>query len=728
MATRQMSRVLEHLRGALRLREEAGLRDDQLLGRFLAVRDEAAFAALVRRHGPMVLGVCRRVLGHAQDAEDAFQATFLVLVRKAGAVVPRERVANWLYGVAYQTALKARAVARRRRGREKQVPEMPEPPAREQLPGTDLRPLLDRELSGLPEKYRAAVVLCDLEGKTRKEAARQLGWPEGTLSGRLARARRLLARRLTRRGVALSGGSLAAGWAAGAAAAAVPQALVAGTVRAGTLLAAGQTAAAGAVAPQAAALAEGVLKAMLLTKLKVAAAVLLIAGLVGAGAVGVGREGGPEGPASHPAGPSSAAARPAKEKEDRLFLLRFVDGGTVTAPGRAGEKESVWTLDFAFHDPEFRNVTVSGRGRRTVLCLRYKVVNETGKPRPFVPQIDLQVEGRPAVPDEVLPAAVKLIAAAEDPAGAYVLHDSVSIARGPIPVHDPADRRSPVHAAALWDTTVPDGRRFSIFVWGLTNAWSAVDAGPDGRPVLRRKVLRLNFRLADGRVKFLPPRQWVYRDAALQVAPGRQPPDLLDEQRQRQVILRQRLAEVAREHIARLEEQQQSWHRERDRLRGLLEAWQEVTKERADDEAPDRHKMRQDIVRAIEQFLAAGEDAARRRAVDLELLRQRLEQRQERDRQARAAQELGGTVQEVDGTMLLLALDAEHAVRKGERLEIFRLRPRPVYVGQVEVVAVVGRRAVARVLRAGAGQGPRVGDQVARSLTGDGGGGAKKDP
>src|SRR5262249_49915225 len=157
------------------------------------------FAALLRRHGPMVWGVCRRLLPCTHDAEDAFQATFLVLVRKADSVVPRGRVGNWLYGVAYRTALEARSAASRRRARELQTAR-PAHVTNEQ-PDPDLWALLDEELRRLPDNFRAAVVLCDLEGRTRKEAAQQLGWSEGTLSGRLARARELLAKRLTRRGV-----------------------------------------------------------------------------------------------------------------------------------------------------------------------------------------------------------------------------------------------------------------------------------------------------------------------------------------------------------------------------------------------------------------------------------------------------------------------------------------------------------------------------------------------
>src|SRR5437899_9459345 len=188
MATGQLSRVLQHLRRAVLLRDGAGLTDGQLLEDYISRRDEAALAALVDRHGPMVLGVCRRVLGDAHDAEDAFQATFLVLVRKAASVVPRELVANWLYGVACRTARKARvararADAAKRRAYDRGMA-MAGSARTEDEVWHDLQPVLDEELQRLPDKYRAAVVLCDLEGKPRKVAAHQLGWPEGALPGR----------------------------------------------------------------------------------------------------------------------------------------------------------------------------------------------------------------------------------------------------------------------------------------------------------------------------------------------------------------------------------------------------------------------------------------------------------------------------------------------------------------------------------------------------------------
>src|SRR5438309_6532848 len=162
MPTSPTTSVLEHLRRAALLRDGVGLGDGELLGSFIERHDEAALAVLVRRHGPMVWGVCRRLLSH-HDAEDAFQATFIVLVRKAASIRSKEMVGNWLYGVAHQTALLARRTAARRRAREVQVTEMPDIEAVQQDQWSELRPLLDEELSRLPDIYRAVVVLCDLE-------------------------------------------------------------------------------------------------------------------------------------------------------------------------------------------------------------------------------------------------------------------------------------------------------------------------------------------------------------------------------------------------------------------------------------------------------------------------------------------------------------------------------------------------------------------------------------
>jgi RNA polymerase sigma factor (sigma-70 family) len=257
------------------------LTDGQLLRSFLDRRDEAAFEALVRRHGPMVRGVCRRVLRNDHDADDAFQAAFLVLIRKARALSMREVVGDFLHGVAYRTALKARAAAARRRAKERQAPRYE---AIDEQGRPEWHMLLDEEVSRLPEKYRVPVVLCGLQGHTRKEAARQLGWREGTVAGRLARARALLARRLTRRGVVLSASTLAASMAREASAR-VSHSLVCSTCNAALLCAAGQAA---AVPVQIAALTEGVVRAMFMDKVR-NVAVLLASVLVFAIGVGTWR-------------------------------------------------------------------------------------------------------------------------------------------------------------------------------------------------------------------------------------------------------------------------------------------------------------------------------------------------------------------------------------------------------------------------------------------------------
>jgi RNA polymerase sigma factor (sigma-70 family) len=276
MASHPLTELTHDLGRALLRRDGADLSDAELLTRFAERRDEAAFEALVRRHAPMVLGVCRRLLRNAHDAEDAVQVVFLVLAQKAASVRPREAVAGWLYGVARKAALKARAAAARRK--EQQVAELPEPPPRQDA-GEDLRPLLEGALSRLPEKYRAVVVLCDLEGRSRRDAAQLLGWPEGTVCGRLARARALLARRLGRCGVALSGATVAALLAADPAPACVPTATLAAVLRS----ASPHAASASALPPHVLALVRGVRRALWWSKLRIAAAVLAAVGLGGAG-------------------------------------------------------------------------------------------------------------------------------------------------------------------------------------------------------------------------------------------------------------------------------------------------------------------------------------------------------------------------------------------------------------------------------------------------------------
>jgi RNA polymerase sigma factor (sigma-70 family) len=251
---------------------EADPDDDQLLARFTAHRDEDAFAAVIQRHGPMVLRVCQRVLGNAHDAEDAFQATFLILARKAGSAGQPRLLANWLYGVAHRTALKSRGERLKRRVKEQQAE-----PVRSEAPPepawSDLRPVLDEEISRLPRKYQATFVLCYLEGKTNEEAALLLGCPKGTVLSRLAWARERLRARLGRRGVGLSAALLATLLLSeNVARAVVPTPLVASTARAAVAFAAGQ-----AGATQVAPLAEGVLRAMSMGRIRTAVLAVAVA-------------------------------------------------------------------------------------------------------------------------------------------------------------------------------------------------------------------------------------------------------------------------------------------------------------------------------------------------------------------------------------------------------------------------------------------------------------------
>jgi RNA polymerase sigma factor (sigma-70 family) len=321
-----MNDVIGHLRKVALRGDGLALTDSQLLECFLARRDEAAFAALVRRHGPMVLGVCRRVLGNHHDAEDAFQATFLVLARKAAALRTRELVGKWLHGVAYRTALRAKAMTTRRQAHERQARELVRPQAPADDGWQELLPVLDQELDRLPERYRVAVVLCDLEGMTRREAARQLAVAEGTLSGRLTRARRLLARRLARYGLAPSYGGPAAALSANGATASVTSARAASTAEAAVLVAGGHALTGGAVPTRVAALTEGVMKTMLLTKLKAFVAVALVV-FVGAGMVGLTYR-----PASaEPVGVPTAARPLADELEElRLEVQALRKGLQIT--------------------------------------------------------------------------------------------------------------------------------------------------------------------------------------------------------------------------------------------------------------------------------------------------------------------------------------------------------------------------------------------------------------
>lgn len=255
--------------------------DGQLLERYVRQRDEKAFAELLSRHGPLVLGLCRRLLGHVQDAEDVFQATFLVLASKAASIRKRESLSSWLYGVAYRLALKARAERERRRIHERQAASVVDY-VESDLSWREVRGLLDEELQRLPEKQRLPLVLCYLEGLTQDEASRRLGWPRGTLKRRLEAGRERLRLRLTRRGVTLGAGLFAVALSESTTKGAVSITLRKATTRAAIQFVT-QEAAALAATP-AVLLAKGALQTMLMTKLRVAWVVLLLLACAGFGA------------------------------------------------------------------------------------------------------------------------------------------------------------------------------------------------------------------------------------------------------------------------------------------------------------------------------------------------------------------------------------------------------------------------------------------------------------
>lgn len=280
MAKTRNHPILDYLRRVLG-EPAGGVGDADLLRRFVGERDEAAFELLLWRHAAMVLHVCRQVLGDADAADDAFQATFLVFVRKAGSISRRESLGSWLYRVAYRIALKARARLKVQSAAPEELDRLAAPAESEDAEQRELRRIVCEEVNRLPAHYRAAVVACFFEGKTHEEAAKQLGWPRGTVAGRLARARELLHRRLRRRGVTLTMAALVAALTVRTAQAALAG-LVDSVIHTARLLAAGQATAA-VVAPHVAVLAKGALQAMYWTKAKIAVIVLFCAGLGGVG-------------------------------------------------------------------------------------------------------------------------------------------------------------------------------------------------------------------------------------------------------------------------------------------------------------------------------------------------------------------------------------------------------------------------------------------------------------
>ncbi len=369
-------------------RDGGQLSDAQLLERFVLARDEAAFESLLWRHGPMVLALCRRVLRHPHDAEDVFQAAFLVFFRKAHSISRRDSVASWLYKVTYRLAVKVRARAANRAGDEPLVESLPVPERPDAPLAADLRPVLDDALSRLPEKYRVPLVLHYLEGKTVQQAAEEIGCPPGTVSGRLNRAREFMRRRLARRGVTLSAAVVPAALVQAGEAGAMTAVLASATLDAVRVLA-GKSAAAGAASATALALAESAVRASPAARWKLVGFLLLIPGLACLGAALAGRR--PRAPEEAvapvpPDGPRAARRAPAASRpaitpaEDplpagaraRLGSQRFSYGGFLYALAVSPDGS-----------------TVAGAGQGNALCFWEAA---TGKLRHMTKATDVPVQ------------------------------------------------------------------------------------------------------------------------------------------------------------------------------------------------------------------------------------------------------------------------------------------------------------------------------------------------
>jgi RNA polymerase sigma factor (sigma-70 family) len=336
--------VLQRTRTLGAARALGGHDGGSLLQRFVNNRDEAAFEVLVHRHGPMVMGVCRRILGDGPDAEDAFQATFLLLARRASTIRNPAAVGAWLHAVAVQVARRARK-ARSARQRLQMLTEADvsetEPT---DLEWRELRPVLDEEVDRLPEKYRTPVILCYLEGCTNTEAAEQLGWPVGTVKGRLARARSLLQTRLARRGVALGASLLLlGGGAASALTAPVTPVLEAATVSQAVQVAAG----AAPATPGVASLFQSVLHAMAVARLKLLGVLLAVVGVCAFSGIGIYRALADHGPASSTT-PADSAVQ-ADHKPDAIALTD--PAGIPLAAHLVGARES-YMLDLGGLTPQ----------------------------------------------------------------------------------------------------------------------------------------------------------------------------------------------------------------------------------------------------------------------------------------------------------------------------------------------------------------------------------------
>jgi RNA polymerase sigma factor (sigma-70 family) len=448
MTRGQRDSAFYHFHKLLGRRQQIDTPDSQLVDRFAACRDEGAFETLLHRHAGLVWGVCRRMLKDSHLAEDAFQATFLVLAREVSSIRKRQSVGSWLYGVAYRLASRVRSDSTRRQQCEGRMRATNEPDPMTDIIRRELRPVLDEELQALPEKYRAPLILCYLQGKTHEQAAQELGWPVGTMSRRLDKGRDLLRQRLTLRGVTVSA-TLLTVTLANESTAAIPAGLVATTLRTAILFASGTTAVSALVSASAARLAEGLIKDAAVTKLKIAAVSLIGLVLVtGTGTLVVRAMNG---------------ALP--QSESRRY------GDTILEePARNQPESSVEPAQVA----------------RPMMTTRGRVLDRTGKPVAGA-KVYLS-EWSPEEPAFQSLSNFKYLLAqtATDTTGTFQLKDS--------PLTRPGAQLwdlvvvAPDHALAFRPALFEEDRSGSTFVLGPEAKLSGWLVDPDGRPVIGARV------------------------------------------------------------------------------------------------------------------------------------------------------------------------------------------------------------------------------------------------
>jgi RNA polymerase sigma factor (sigma-70 family) len=424
-----MSQVFQHLCGLLGAPDCTGVPDGGLLERFASHRDEAAFAELLRRHGAMVMSVCRNLLRQTQDAEDAFQATFLVLVRRAGSLKKTACLGNWLYGVACRTAWSARRSSARRQARERRLAMILTNESGEAATPPEFQPVLCEEVERLPDKFRAPLVLCYFHGTTNEEAARRLGCPKGTVLSRLARARDKLRSRLVKRGVTLSAAGLTTVLTNQVVIAAPPAALLASTIKAASLVATGNAGAAGLAVT---ALTEGVLKAMFREKLRNAVIVVVCLLMAAAGLTllwkgAAAREGlPPEKSAKSNTTPPPSGKQSERQKQEAKSKT---DPAGVLLEARLVAKRDSYVLDLGGKTPEeFRKGIENVYPATPAVDLELEFRNSGDKEFTFVvggsyPDIPLllKLEG---------PGAVNVTLPAQNAPGARGLFTKVTLAPG----------------------------------------------------------------------------------------------------------------------------------------------------------------------------------------------------------------------------------------------------------------------------------------------------------